>query len=84
MKGLERAMSRLPASRGTEDRFVIPTGHRENLPDPYATRSGCGFTFGDGCHTRGVSRGNLFGSKSRDQRKFATPPGSTEDGGGSP
>ncbi len=25
MKGLERAMSRLPASRGTEDRFVIPT-----------------------------------------------------------
>lgn len=24
MKGLERAMSRLPASRGTEDRFVIP------------------------------------------------------------
>jgi len=25
MKGLERAMSRLPASRGTEDRFVIPS-----------------------------------------------------------
>jgi len=24
MKGLERAMNRLPASRGTEDRFVIP------------------------------------------------------------
>lgn len=24
MKGLDRAMSRLPASRGTEDRFVIP------------------------------------------------------------
>jgi translation initiation factor 2 subunit 2 len=24
MKGLERAMSRLPAARGTEDRFVIP------------------------------------------------------------
>lgn len=24
MKGLERAMSRLPASKGTEDRFVIP------------------------------------------------------------
>jgi translation initiation factor 2 subunit 2 len=24
MKGLERAMERLPASRGTEDRFVIP------------------------------------------------------------
>jgi len=24
MKGLERAISRLPASRGTEDRFVIP------------------------------------------------------------
>jgi len=25
MKGLERAMSRLPPSRGTEDRFVIPS-----------------------------------------------------------
>lgn len=74
-------MYRVMALGDYEDRFVIPSGHREALPDPYAIRSGCGFTFGDGCHTRGVSRGNLFGSKSRDRRKFTAPSGSTESSG---
>jgi nitrate reductase beta subunit len=53
-----------------EDRFVIPTNHRElGTPDPYGERSGCGFSFGDGCHTHGVTRSNLFGSKSPRQRE---------------
>ncbi|MDZ7752232.1 MAG: nitrate reductase subunit beta [Gammaproteobacteria bacterium] len=56
-----------------EDRFVVPTGHREDMPDPYGTRSGCGFTFGDGCNTHGLSQGNLFGSKDPKRRKFAYP-----------
>ncbi|KEZ76582.1 nitrate reductase subunit beta [Salinisphaera hydrothermalis] len=55
-----------------EDRFVIPTGHREMATaDPWGQRSGCGFSFGDGCHTDGVTRGNLFGSKSPQQRDHA-------------
>jgi nitrate reductase beta subunit len=32
-----------------EDRFVIPTGHREDAEDMYDERGGCGFSFGNGC-----------------------------------
>jgi nitrate reductase beta subunit len=74
-------MYRVMAIANYEDRFVVPTGHREVVPDPYGTRSGCGFTFGDGCNTHGVSRGNLFGSKSPERRKFALPPGASTTGG---
>jgi len=53
-------MYRYLAIANYEDRFVIPTGHREALPDAYAERSGCGFTFGNGCHG-GNSEVSLFG-----------------------
>jgi nitrate reductase beta subunit len=42
-----------------EDRFVIPTAHRENAEDAYALRGGCGFSFGNGC-SDGVSQANIF------------------------
>jgi nitrate reductase beta subunit len=74
-------MYRVMALADYEDRFVLPSGHREAVPDPYGTRSGCGFTFGDGCHTQGVSRGNLFGSKSPERRKFVAPPGRSKAAG---
>ena len=32
-----------------EDRFVIPTAHRELGEDAYDLRGSCGFTFGNGC-----------------------------------
>ncbi len=32
-----------------EDRFVIPTAHREVTEDAYEMRGHCGFSFGDGC-----------------------------------
>jgi nitrate reductase beta subunit len=43
-----------------EDRFVIPTSHREVTQDAYELRGECGFSFGDGClpSDREV---NLFG-----------------------
>ena len=43
-----------------EDRFVIPTTHREVTQDAYELRGQCGFSFGDGClpSDTGV---NLFG-----------------------
>jgi len=43
-----------------EDRFVIPTAHREVTEDAYELRGQCGFSFGDGClpSDREV---NLFG-----------------------
>ncbi len=45
-----------------EDRFVIPTTHREIGEDVYDTRGGCGFTFGNGC-SGGTSEADLFGAK---------------------
>ena len=56
-------MYRYLAIANYEDRFVIPTGHREmNVPEAYAEKSGCGFTFGNGCST-GNSDVNMFGAK---------------------
>ncbi len=52
-----------------EDRFVVPTSHREAAEDAYDIRSGCGFTDGNACST-GSSGGKLFGS-----RKFVVPTG---------
>jgi nitrate reductase beta subunit len=44
-----------------EDRFVIPTTHREVDEDAYDLRGSCGFTFGNGC-SGGETPVNLFGS----------------------
>jgi nitrate reductase beta subunit len=43
-----------------EDRFVIPTSHREVGEDAYEIRGACGFSFGNGC-SGGTSGSNLFG-----------------------
>jgi len=43
-----------------EDRFVIPSTHREEAEDVYDMRGGCGFSFGNGC-SGGTSEANLFG-----------------------
>ncbi|MEE9454881.1 MAG: nitrate reductase subunit beta [Paracoccaceae bacterium] len=52
-----------------EDRFVVPTTHREAVEDAYDLRGGCGFTDGNQCST-GTSGKKLFGS-----RKFVVPTG---------
>jgi nitrate reductase beta subunit len=43
-----------------EDRFVVPTTHREDGEDAYHLRGGCGFSFGNGC-SGGQTDINLFG-----------------------
>jgi nitrate reductase beta subunit len=45
-----------------EDRFVIPTSHREQAEDAYGLRGSCGFTFGNGCYF-GPPHSTLFGGK---------------------
>jgi len=45
-----------------EDRFVIPTTHREITEDAYDLRGSCGFSFGNGC-SGGSSEADLFGAK---------------------
>ena len=42
-------MYRYMAIANYEDRFVIPTAHRELGEDAYDLRGSCGFTFGNGC-----------------------------------
>jgi nitrate reductase beta subunit len=45
-----------------EDRFVIPSTHREYAENAFDLRGGCGFSFGNGC-SDGASDVSLFGGK---------------------
>ena len=47
-----------------EDRFVIPSTHREYAENAFNVRGGCGFSFGNGC-SEGVSETSLFGSEKK-------------------
>jgi nitrate reductase beta subunit len=55
-------MYRYLAIANYEDRFVIPTTHREYAEDAFELRSSCGFSFGNGC-SGGRSETNLFSPK---------------------
>jgi len=57
-------MYRIMAIADYEDRFVIPTTHREQVEEAYDLQNGCGFTDGNGCST-GASKGSLFGGTRR-------------------
>jgi nitrate reductase beta subunit len=45
-------MYQLMAIANYEDRFVIPTAHRETGDDTFLMRGSCGFSFGEGCSGR--------------------------------
>ena len=53
-------MYKIMALADYEDRFVIPTTHREQVEDAYDLRGGCGFTDTNGC-SGGTSKASLFG-----------------------
>ena len=53
-------MYKLLAIANYEDRFVIPTTHREYAENAFDLRSSCGFSFGNGC-SEGASEVGLFG-----------------------
>ena len=55
-------MYQIMAIANYEDRFVIPTSHREIGEDAYDVRGSCGFSFGNGC-SGGNSTVDLFGAK---------------------
>ncbi len=57
-------MYKVMALADYEDRFVIPTTHREQVEEAYDLKGGCGFTDGNGCST-GISKGSLFGGSKR-------------------
>ena len=64
-------MYRIMALADYEDRFVIPTTHRETVEDAELLRGGCGFTDGNSC-SDGMSRGSLFGGGGA-KRPFSIP-----------
>jgi len=56
-----------------EDRFVIPSSHKEMVEDSFNEKGSCGFTFGNGC-SGGVSDGALFGKKPQGSVIFVEMP----------
>ena len=67
-EGTVNDMYQILALANYEDRFVIPTNHREyagatafDNEIAFDTRSSCGFSFGNGC-SGGESKTNLFGN----------------------
>ncbi|WP_449371447.1 nitrate reductase subunit beta [Thiomonas sp.] len=61
-------MYRILGIANYEDRFVIPTAHREYAENAFDLKGSCGFTFGNGC-SDGESAPSLFSGKKR--RTFA-------------
>ncbi len=61
-------MYRYMALANYEDRFVIPTSHKAYAENAYDMKSGCGFSFGNGCST-GNNETNLFGGKKQTVRQ---------------
>jgi nitrate reductase beta subunit len=57
-------MYKVTAIANYEDRFVIPTTHREYAENAYDLRGGCGFSFGNGC-SDGASETSLFGGRKK-------------------
>ena len=65
LSGLQiEEMYHVMAIANYEDRFVIPTAHRELGEDAYDLRGSCGFSFGNGC-SGGTTETNLFGTPKR-------------------
>ncbi len=64
-------MYRILAIANYEDRFVIPSAHREYAENAFDLKGSCGFSFGNGC-SDGESAPSLFGGKKR--RTFAIHP----------
>ena len=57
-------MYRYLAIANYEDRFVIPSTHREYAENTFNVRGSCGFSFGNGC-SEGAGETSLFGSEKK-------------------
>ncbi len=70
--GQAEEMHRYLAIANYEDRFVVPTSHREAAEDAFDLRGGCGFSFGNGCD-HGSHEAGLFGSRMGQRRPVVAP-----------
>ncbi|MCO5101852.1 MAG: nitrate reductase subunit beta [Burkholderiaceae bacterium] len=58
-------MYRLLGIANYEDRYVIPTTHREYAENAFELKGSCGFSFGDGCSSGSSESTSLFGTPGR-------------------
>ncbi|MBP8111507.1 MAG: nitrate reductase subunit beta [Agitococcus sp.] len=72
-KALVEDMYHIMAIANYEDRFVVPSSHKEMVEDSFNEKGSCGFTFGNGC-SGGVSSGSLFGKKPEGSVVFVEMP----------
>ncbi len=61
-KEMVEEMYRYMAIANYEDRYVIPTGHKEETMDAYGERGSCGFSFGNGCSSHSNNKTEIFES----------------------
>ncbi len=66
-------MYQIMAIANYEDRFVIPSSHKEMVEDSFNEKGSCGFSFGNGC-SGGTSEGSLFGKKPQGSVIFVDMP----------
>ncbi len=71
-------MYQIMAIANYEDRFVIPSSHREAVIDAYDEKGSCGFSFGNGC-SDGVSQPSLFGAKKQPAMIYVDAPKSRKN-----
>ena len=64
-------MYQVMAIANYEDRFVIPSSHKEMVENAFEDKASCGFTFGNGC-SDGHSNESLFGRKKPRRLSFTT------------
>ncbi|MDE2343590.1 MAG: nitrate reductase subunit beta, partial [Betaproteobacteria bacterium] len=57
------AMYKVLAIANYEDRFVVPTTHREYAENAFDLKGSCGFSFGNGCSDGISNETSLFGKK---------------------
>jgi len=72
-KEMVEDMYHIMAIANYEDRFVIPSSHKEMVEDSFNEKGSCGFSFGNGC-SDGVSDPSLFGKKKQGSVIFVDMP----------
>ncbi|MFP3504189.1 nitrate reductase subunit beta [Burkholderia sp. SIMBA_062] len=66
-------MYQVMAIANYEDRFVVPSSHKEMVEDSFNEKGSCGFSFGNGC-SGGATEGSLFGARTEGGTVFADMP----------
>jgi nitrate reductase beta subunit len=72
-KHMVEDMYHIMAIANYEDRFVIPSSHKEMAEDSFNEKGSCGFSFGNGC-SDGVTDHSLFGKKKQGSAIFMQMP----------